>query len=239
MFRMYQPGFRVWSVPMVSTVLDTDPVLTEMAGIRQVASRQQVWVETLRRWLGKAQIDTGQRPGRSVEESVEIKKLKKRVVELERTSEFLKQAPAFFRRGTRPASHEMITFIDKFRVQFGVEFICRALGTVVAGFLTSGGYRAAKSRPVPVRVLRDQELVPIMEEMRRENYGVYGVRKMRAALDRAGHNIGREQTRRLMPLAWIKGVRRGGKVFTTVSDALMAKLADLVNRDFTVATPNR
>lgn len=96
MSRMYQPEFRARSVRMVSTVLESDPALTEMAAIRQVASRQQVAAETLRRWLRKAQIDTGQRKGRSAEESVEIKKLKKRVVELERTNELLKQASAFF-----------------------------------------------------------------------------------------------------------------------------------------------
>lgn len=41
----------------------------------------------------------------------------------------------------------MIRFIDMHRDQFGVELICRALKDAVRGFLTSRGYRAAKTRP--------------------------------------------------------------------------------------------
>lgn len=43
----------------------------------------------------------------------------------------------------------MIAFIDEHRDHFGVEFICRALQTAVHGFLTSHGYRAAKTAPAP------------------------------------------------------------------------------------------
>jgi putative transposase len=41
----------------------------------------------------------------------------------------------------------MIALIDTYRDQFGVEFICRILRAAIPGFLTSRGYRAARTRP--------------------------------------------------------------------------------------------
>src|SRR5690606_32865129 len=40
----------------------------------------------------------------------------------------------------------MIRFIDECRERFGVELICRTLRPAVQGFITSRGYRAAKTR---------------------------------------------------------------------------------------------
>jgi putative transposase len=49
----------------------------------------------------------------------------------------------------------MIRYVDTYRGQFGVELICRVLGNTEGGFMTSRGYRAAKSRLVSDRVIRD------------------------------------------------------------------------------------
>ena len=54
----------------------------------------------------------------------------------------------------------MIRFIDEHRDQFGVEFLCRVLRDAVPGFLTSRGYRAAKTRVPSARQLKDELLVP-------------------------------------------------------------------------------
>jgi putative transposase len=64
----------------------------------------------------------------------------------------------------------MIRFIDTNRDQFGVELICRVLMGVVRGFLTSRGYRAAKTRPVSDRQVRDTALVPEVARLHAENY---------------------------------------------------------------------
>ena len=73
----------------------------------------------------------------------------------------------------------MIAFIDKYRDRFGVEFICQMLAHHrMGGFMSARGYRAAKRRLPSQRSLRDCELIPIMIDIHRENYGVYGVRKM-------------------------------------------------------------
>jgi transposase len=52
--------------------------------------------ETLRRWVRRAEVDGGQRPGLTSEEAVEIKRLKREVAELRRANEILKAAAAFF-----------------------------------------------------------------------------------------------------------------------------------------------
>lgn len=54
----------------------------------------------------------------------------------------------------------MIRFIDEYRERFGVELICRTLRPAVQGFITSRGYRAAKTRVASARQLRDELLVP-------------------------------------------------------------------------------
>ena len=54
----------------------------------------------------------------------------------------------------------MIRYIDEHKDQFGVEAICRVLRPAVRGFITSRGYRAAKTRPPSARALQDELLVP-------------------------------------------------------------------------------
>lgn len=94
--RQYTPEFRQKSVRMLETALEADAELSEFEAIRQIASKQQIAEETLRRWRRKAQIDAGQRPGTTSEEHAEIRRLKKEVAELKRTNELLKSASAFF-----------------------------------------------------------------------------------------------------------------------------------------------
>jgi transposase len=52
--------------------------------------------ETLRKWIRRAEVDGGRRPGTTSEEHAEIKRLKREVAELRRANEILKAASAFF-----------------------------------------------------------------------------------------------------------------------------------------------
>lgn len=52
--------------------------------------------ETLRRWVRQDEVDQGQRPGLTSEESAEIKRLKRENAELRRANAILKAASAFF-----------------------------------------------------------------------------------------------------------------------------------------------
>lgn len=133
----------------------------------------------------------------------------------------------------------MIAFIDRHRDHFGVEAICRVLGAPERGFLTSRGYRAAKQRPASARAVRDEVLVEEIRRIHAENYGVYGYRKMHHAMRRAGWEVGRDQTARLMKAAGLCGIRRGRKVFTTSPAGGLDRRPDLVERNFTAAGPNQ
>ena len=93
-------------------------------------------------------------------------------------------------------------------------------------------YYAAKTRPASARAVRDAALKPIIERVHRDNYGVYGVRKMHAALCRAGIDIGRDQTARLMRELGLAGVRRGTLQRTTVRADTGSRPVDLVERQF-------
>lgn len=86
----------------------------------------------------------------------------------------------------------MIRYVDTYRDQFGVELICRILGKTAGGFMSSRSYRAAKSRLMTVRAVRDQVLGDEMERSHAENYGIYGMRKMHHLLRRQGWLVGRD-----------------------------------------------
>ena len=58
--------------------------------------------ETLRNWVEKAEIDSGQRPGTTSEDKKRIAELEKEVRELRRANEILKAASAFFARELDP-----------------------------------------------------------------------------------------------------------------------------------------
>jgi transposase len=52
--------------------------------------------ETLRKWIRQSEVDGGQRPGTTSEESAELKRLRRENAELKRANEILKAASAFF-----------------------------------------------------------------------------------------------------------------------------------------------
>jgi transposase len=70
---------------------------SEMEAIKSVASKLGIGsAETLRKWVRRAEIDAGERPGTTTEESEQIKALKRENAELRRANEILKTASAFF-----------------------------------------------------------------------------------------------------------------------------------------------
>lgn len=134
----------------------------------------------------------------------------------------------------------MIAYIDEYRGRFGVEPICRVLGaSLEGGFITSRGYRLAKSRPASARRIRDRILAEELREIHAHNFGVYGIRKMWHAARRAGWDIGRDQVARIMRIAGIAGVRRGRTPITTRGSQAVDLRPDLVNRQFTASRPNK
>jgi transposase len=70
---------------------------SQWAAISAVAQKLGVGTaETVRKWVRRAEIDDGRRPGTTSDGSAEIKRLKREVAELRRANEILKAASAFF-----------------------------------------------------------------------------------------------------------------------------------------------
>lgn len=117
--------------------------------------------------------------------------------------------------------------------RLGVEPICQVLQ------VASSTYYAARDRPLSARARRDAALTPRLVEIWKANYEVYGSRKLWKAARRAGIDIGRDQTARLMRQAAIQGARRSKRVRTTRRDQGAGRHPDLVKRRFTAEEPNR
>ena len=129
----------------------------------------------------------------------------------------------------------MVAYIDAHRAEFGVEPICRALQ------MAPSTYYAAKARELSPsqRALRDAAMAQVLMVLWVTNRKVYGAHKLWRAARRAGHDIGRDQTARLMRQLGIEGIsRRKKKVFTTVSDRDATRAPDLVNRQFRADRPD-
>lgn len=79
---------------------------SEWAAIGSVAAKLGASAETVRKWVRRAEVDGGQRPGVMTEEAAEIRRLRRENAELRRANEILKAASVFFaaeldRPGTR------------------------------------------------------------------------------------------------------------------------------------------
>jgi transposase len=91
----YPPELRERAVRMVSEVTPDYP--SQWAAITAVAQKLGIGTaETLRKWVRRAEVDDGIRPGLTSQEHAEIKRLKREVAELRRANEILKAASAFF-----------------------------------------------------------------------------------------------------------------------------------------------
>jgi putative transposase len=124
-------------------------------------------------------------------------------------------------------------FIDAHRATFGVEPICRVLE------VAPSSYYAARGRAPSARAVRDAELAAAIRLIHAANFGVYGVRKMWAALAREGIPTGRDRIARIMREEGLTGVRRERRTTTTRPALARPSTGDLVDRDFAAPAPDR
>lgn len=96
----YSEEFRAKAVRLV--VDHRGDYRSEFEAITKIAGRVGVSVESLRRWVRQAAIDEGSVAGVSSSERAEIRDLKRKNAELERTVEILKEATTFFARELDP-----------------------------------------------------------------------------------------------------------------------------------------
>ena len=127
----------------------------------------------------------------------------------------------------------MCAFIKEHRDEHGVEPICRVLQ------IAPSTYYAHRTRQPSARAVRDEELTEKVRTVHAENYGVYGARKVHAALKREGTAVARCTVERLMRAEGLRGVCRAKGPRTTRPAPETGRPADLVERRFEAEAPNR
>ncbi|WP_433544517.1 IS3 family transposase (plasmid) [Streptomyces sp. CA-294286] len=201
--------------------------------IAHVAKDLGIHKEALRGWVRQAEADRGERDDRlTTAELDELKQLRRENAELRRANEILKAASVFFCPGDRPSPDEAEQVIDHLRHRgLGVDPVCRVLE------LSPSTYFARKKRPKSARRLRDEQLMPLIEEVHAESGGTYGARRIARALGRKGVEVARCTVERLMAELGLEGVIRGRRRRTTVSEPSAPRPPDLVDRDFSASRP--
>src|SRR5665647_1823793 len=154
-----------------------DPV-TRPGALQRVGEQLGINPETLRGWVGQAEVDAGDRPGTSTSDA-------QRLVELERENRELRRSNAILRSVSDAARSEVIAKVHA------------------------------------------------------DNFGVYGVRKVHAELNRKGHRVPRCTVHRLMRTAGLRGISRAKGPRTTIPGTGPDTRPDLVDRKFTASGPNQ
>jgi putative transposase len=125
------------------------------------------------------------------------------------------------------------------RDRFGVEPACAVLEFPVSAY-----YAVKKREQQPsARRIRDEQLrkeITCVWESREKGRGLYGARKVWRQLHREGIHVARCTVERLMREMGLAGVAARRKApRTTVPAGAGCRPADLLERDFTAAAPNR
>jgi putative transposase len=131
----------------------------------------------------------------------------------------------------------MVAFIDAHRGQHGVEPICRQLPIAPSQYYAHKAREADPAR-LPPRLQRDRALVPQIQRVHKENFGVYGARKVWRQLRREAVDAARCSVERLMRSLGLQGAVRGRKCRTTKGDERLERPLDRVKRQFLASRPN-
>lgn len=132
----------------------------------------------------------------------------------------------------------MASFIDEHRADYGVEPICAELPIAPATYYEHKARQKDPSREA-ARVQRDRVVSDEIRRVRKENFEVYGARKVWLQLNRENIPVARCTVERLMRGMGLRGVVRGRTCRTTVSDGAVDRPGDLVQRQFTATRPNQ
>jgi len=133
----------------------------------------------------------------------------------------------------------MVGFIDDHREEYGVEPICEVLPIAPSSY---HAHKAKERDPSQRsdREVRDAALRPEIERVWKENFEVYGHRKVWRQLGREGVQVARCTVARLMRQMGLQGAIRGRRFKrTTLVDERASRPMDLVERNFAADGPNQ
>lgn len=132
----------------------------------------------------------------------------------------------------------MVSFIDEHREAYGVEPICEVLPIAPSTYYVHAE-RARDPDKLPQRARRDGELAPQIKRVWRDNFEVYGARKVWRQLNRESCAVARCTVERLMRGMGLAGAVRGKTIKTTQSDPARPCPRDQVQREFSAERPNQ
>lgn len=132
----------------------------------------------------------------------------------------------------------IIDFVDRHREVAGVESICKVLQVAPSTYYR---YKAERRDPDSrsARKKWDDHVRSEIKRVWRENFEVYGARKVWRELVREGIPAARCTVERLMKEMGLRGAVRGKTKRTTVSADTDPKPLDLVKREFHAERPNQ
>ncbi|MFE9187816.1 IS3 family transposase [Micromonospora haikouensis] len=218
--RSYPPEFR-------RKVLD---LLKAGRSVADLVRDLQISDQTIYTWRRQELIDTGQLPGITSGDQVELVAARRRIAELETEVAVHRRAAELLKEAVPPK--ERYAAIKQMAAEgLPVNVCCRVLRVSVSG------YYAWLGRPLSARALRHAWLIERIRAVHVASGGVYGAGRVHAEL-RLGQGIvvGHNAVEMLMRRAGIKGLphRRRPRPKHQTPTA-----ADLVNRDFRRVEPNR
>ncbi|WP_182170001.1 IS3 family transposase [Flaviflexus equikiangi] len=221
--------------------------------IAAVAIQEGIGRESLRRWVAQADIDAGQREGKTSEELAEIRQLKAENKRLREDVAVLRAATNFLRGGTRPPQPLILGFIDEVRSQgHAVESILRVLrqeGVKIA----ARTYRSWKQGTISQLTITDAHVIDAVrsaawqEEQlpngtvrrRMTPEGMYGRKKMTALIRRTAiADASWGAIDRAMRFLGLSGVTRAKAIRTTIPGKDGNRAGDLLDRNFTAPRPD-
>ncbi len=131
----------------------------------------------------------------------------------------------------------MVAFIDENRDKYGVEPICSELPIAPS---TYHAHKAKTANPQlrSKRGKRDELLRSDIQRIWKDNFEVYGARKVWKQFKREGSDVARCTVARLMKSMGLRGAVRGGTCRTTIPADAAARPMDLVERNFSATAPN-
>jgi len=131
-----------------------------------------------------------------------------------------------------------MVFIENHRDKYGVEPICKQLPIAPSTFYEHQSREANPERQ-PERKKRDMMLSEAIKRIWKENFCVYGARKVWRQLNRESIIAARCTVERLMKRMGLQGVVRDRRCKTTFSNPAWEYPSDLVKRQFKATRPNQ
>ena len=125
-------------------------------------------------------------------------------------------------------------FIAAKKAEHSIKVMCRVLG------VSRSGFHAWRGRAPSKRAVQDARLTERIRAIHEANRNVYGSPRIHAELVMAeGERVGRKRVERLMRQAAITGLRPKKRGRTTIRVPGVRVCADLVDRAFGAAAPDR